>query len=68
MKRYFPIRELADVLDFEVVGKLKRLPDRHYGLYGHYPCYVDEAGNEYCPNLIGDVSCGCIVEPNGRVH
>lgn len=68
MNRYIPVRELAKALDFEVVGKLKRVKDEPCGIGCHYPCYVDDAGNEYYPNKIGSVSCGCIVEPNGAVH
>lgn len=68
MTKYISVRELANKMGFEVVGKLKRVKDEPYGIGCHYPCYVDEAGNEYYPNKIGAVCCGCIVEANGAVH
>ena len=68
MRSYIPVRELAKILKFEVVGKLKRMPDEQYGFGCHYPCYMDEAGNEYYPAEINSVSCGCIVDVDGGVH
>lgn len=43
------VREYAKSVGFEVVGKLKRLPDASYGREGkeHSPLWVDEAGTEY---------------------
>ena len=66
-KRYFPVREMAQILHFEIVGKLTRVSDSWYGFNGHSPIYIDDAGNEYIPGLIGDVSCGCIVTADGAV-
>lgn len=68
MSKYISVRELAKILNFEVVGKLKRISDRKYGFGNHYPVYVDEAGNEYLLNKVGGVTPGCIVEANGRIH
>lgn len=44
------IREFAKAKGFEVVGRLRRLPDVYYGMDNkqHYPLWIDEAGNEYC--------------------
>ena len=44
------VREYAKLKGFEVVGKLKRLPDVYYGVENksHYPLWIDEALNEYC--------------------
>ena len=67
MAKRISVRELAKILGFEIVGKLTRLPDGTYGIGGHYPIYIDEAGNEYLPGLVGDVSCGCIIKADGGV-
>lgn len=44
------IREFAKAKGFEIVGRLRRLPDVYYGMDNkhHYPLWIDEAGNEYC--------------------
>lgn len=44
------VREYAKAVGFEVVGRLRRLPDVYYGMDNrhHYPLWIDEAGNEYC--------------------
>lgn len=68
MKKYISARELAKILNFEVVGSLKRLPDAYYGMRNHYPLYIDEAGNEYHLGKVGDVSPGCIVDIHGRIY
>lgn len=46
------VREYAKAVGFEVVGRLRRLPDVYYGMDNrhHYPLWIDEAGNEYCGN------------------
>ena len=67
-KHYGP-RELAAMLGFPVVGKLKRLPDVRYGMgNARDPLWVDEAGNEYNCGLRGDVCPGCIVDSTGRIY
>lgn len=68
MAKWFSVRELAKILDFQIVGKLKRMPDERWGLNCHAPCYMDEAGNEYYPGLLGDVCPGCIIDAKGGVH
>ena len=62
------IREYAKNIGFEVVGKLKRLPDVHYGMgnSNNYPLWIDEAGNEYCGSYSKDDSC-CIITADGGV-
>ena len=62
-------REYAMYYGFPVVGKLKRMPDRYYGVQnGHYRWYMDEAGNEYLmDNPYGKWICSCIVTWDGRV-
>lgn len=60
------VRDLAKNKGFTVVGKLRRLPDARYGFGGHYPVYVDEAGNEYLPSDDG-VTGGCIVTADGGI-
>lgn len=60
-------RELASILRFPVVGKLRRLPDIRYGVTGRQPLWIDEAGNEYHCGRPEDVSIGCIVTPDGRI-
>ena len=61
------VRELAKLKDFTVVGKLTRIHDTRYGVDGkHYPCYMDEAGNEYWMSDDG-VTEGCIVTADGGV-
>ena len=67
MGKYISARELARKLGFSIAGKLKRLPDVRFGLYGHSPLYIDEAGNEYHVGLRGDVCEGCIVTADGKV-
>ena len=60
------VREYAESIGFEVVGKLRRLPDGSYGREGkkHSPLWVDEAGNEYW----GDMNGGyCIITADGGV-
>jgi urate oxidase len=62
------IREYAKSVGFEVVGKLKRLPDVYYGMDNkhHYPLWIDEAGNEYCGSN-GGCDCYCIITADGGV-
>lgn len=57
------VREYAKAMNFEVAGKLKRVKDGHFGIDGHYPIWIDEAGNEY---LIGKHNM-CIVTVDGGV-
>ena len=61
-------REYAKSVGFEVVGKLKRLPDVHYGMDNKrkYPLWIDEAGNEYCGSYAKD-GCYCIITSDGGV-
>ena len=68
MSKYISARELAKILNFEVVGKLTRLPDSYYGLRSHYPLYIDEAGNEYHLGKRYDVTPGVIVDRYGKIH
>ena len=51
------VREYAKLKGFEVVGKLKRLPDVYYGVgnKSHYPLWIDEAGNEYCGSALENI-------------
>lgn len=62
------VREYAKLMRFEVVGKLKRLPDVYYGVENksHYPLWIDEAGNEYCGSYNKD-DCYCIITADGGV-
>lgn len=62
------VREYAKSVGFEVVGKLKRLPDVHYGMDDkhRYPLWIDEAGNEYCGSH-GKCDCYCIITADGGV-
>lgn len=49
------VREYAKSIDFEIVGKLKRLPDVRYACDGELcPIWIDEAGNEYLGSYIED--------------
>ncbi len=62
------VREYAKLKGFEVVGKLKRLPDVYYGVENksHYPLWIDEAWNEYCDSY-GKCDCYCIITADGGV-
>ena len=61
------MREYALSKGFEIVGKLKRLPDAHYGVNNRkYPVWIDEAGNEYCGSYSKD-GCYCIITADGGV-
>ena len=61
------LREYAKSKGFEVVGKLRRLPDVHYGMGDRkYPVWIDEAGNEYCGSYSTD-GCFCIITADRRV-
>ena len=65
------VREYAKAVGFEVVGRLRRLPDVYYGMDDkhHYPLWIGEAGNEYCgsyhPNHPNDGYC--IITADGGV-
>ena len=61
------VREYAKSIGFEVVGKLKRLPDIYYSIGNkhHYPLWIDEAGNEYCGGHKS--GCYCIITADGGV-
>ncbi len=66
-KKKMTVREFAKSKGFTVVGKLRRMPDKYYGMDNrHYPWYMDEANNEYLMDDDG-VSCGCIVTADGGV-
>lgn len=61
------VREYAKSVGFEVVGKLKRMPDVYYGIgNNHYPLWIDEAGNKYCGSYSKDGDC-CIITVDGSV-
>lgn len=62
------VREYAKSVGFEVVGKLKRLPDVHYGMDDKrkYPLWIDEAGNEHCGSY-AEGGCFCIITADGGV-
>lgn len=62
------VREYAKSVGFEVVGKLKRLPDVHFGMDDRrkYPVWIDEAGNEYCGSYAKG-GCYCIITADGGV-
>ena len=68
MAQTISARDYAKSVGFAVVGKLRRMPDKYYGMDNkhHYPCYMDEANNEY---HMGDngVCCGCIVTADGKI-
>lgn len=61
-------REYAKLRGFEVIGKLKRMPDIYYGMDDkhHYPWWIDEAGNEYLGSYTGE-GVTCIVTKDGGV-
>ena len=62
--RQMSFRDYAKSRGFTVVGKLRRVKDRHYGVQdSHYPLWVDEAGNEYMRNKTGF----CIVTKEGAI-
>ena len=55
-------REYAKSFGISVVGRLKRMLDKEYGIGGHYPWYMDDAGNEYLMSKEGGKwVCTCIV-------
>lgn len=61
------IREEAERMGLAPVGKLKRMPDIHYGIGNrHYPWYMDEAGNEFLLSDDGK-ELGCIITADGGV-
>ena len=61
------IREFAKAHNHEVVGKLKRVKDVHYGVQNSsYPLWIDEARNEYCMSKDGK-ACECIVTFDGGI-
>lgn len=62
------VREYAKSVGFTVVGKLRRMPDVHYGMDDNrkYPVWIDEAGNEYCGSYSKD-GCFCIITSDGSV-
>lgn len=60
-------KELARILGFTIVGKLRRLPDTRYGVGGRDPLWIDEAGNEYHCGRRDDVCPGCVVTKDGGV-
>lgn len=43
------VQKSAKAVGFEIIGKLRRLPDYHYGLENKWcdPMLIDEAGNRY---------------------
>ncbi len=61
------VRDYAKAVGFTVVGKLKRMPDKYYGMDNkhHYPWYIDEAGNEYLIDNKSDQHC--IITAEGHV-
>lgn len=61
------VREYAKSVGFEIVGKLKRMPDVYYGMDNnhHYPLWVDEDGNEYCGDYKHELFC--IITSDGAV-
>lgn len=63
------IRDYAKSVGFEVVGKLKRLPDAHYGIDNEhtYPLWIDEAGNQYCGSYAKKGGLYCIITADGAV-
>lgn len=67
MTRHVSPKELARILRFPIVGKLRRLPDTRYGINGRDPLWIDEAGNEYHCGRLEDVCIGCIVTAEGRI-
>lgn len=66
--KYISVHELAEIHNFKIEGKLKRLPDARYGFgKGRTRVYIDEAGNEYQCGSRDDVCVGCISTADGRV-
>lgn len=63
------IREYARSVGFEVVGRLRRLPDVYFGMdcRHHYPVWADEAGNKYCGSY-SKSGCYCIITADGRIR
>ena len=62
-------REYAKSRGISVVGRLKRMPDKEYGIGGHYPWYMDDDGNEYLMSKeCGRWACTCIVTADGGIH
>lgn len=59
------IREYAQSVGFEIVGKLSRFPKGEtYGIDNRKQCaYIDEAGNEY----YSDKGGVCIVTADGKI-
>lgn len=61
-------REYAKSFGISVVGRLRRMPDKEYGIGGRYPWYMDDAGNEYLMSKErGKWVCTCIVTADGRI-
>lgn len=61
------IREAAERWGFSPVGRLRRMPDVHYGMgNAHYPLWIDEAGNEFCLTNDGK-ELACIITADGGV-
>lgn len=61
------IRGYAKAVGFEIVGKLRRIPDVHYGICDyHYPVWIDEAGNKFCGSY-NTGGCYCIITADGRI-
>ena len=62
------VREYAKAVGFEVVGRLRRLPDAYCGMDDkrHYPLWIDEAGNEYCGGYRPNEGY-CIITADGGV-
>ena len=60
------VREYAKIKNFKIVGKLKRIKDKYYGVCNnHYSVYLDEAKNEYCVDK--KAGCFCIVTFDGGI-
>lgn len=68
MNRLSKCRAYADSVGFPVSGKLRRMPNKHYGMDDKhsYPWYIDEAGNEYLLEDDGS-ACTCIVTADGGI-
>ena len=62
------VREFAAEVGFQIVGKLKRMPNMRDSLNDEtgYPWYMDEAGNEYLMSVDGK-RCVCIITADGGV-
>lgn len=60
-------REYAKAVGHKVVGKLKRMPNKHYGMDNKhsYPWWIDEAGNEYLIDKKAEQFC--IITADGGV-